>query len=212
MMDHSRRKKFIKICGLTTKKDIEYANAFLPDFAGFVLFYPKSFRNLELSKAQMLRKQMCPRVKSVAVVVSPTVEQIEQIQDAGFDYIQVHGKLSQEVYKATQLPILRAFNGKEIETFDQWKKYRKIAGYVFDSGNPGSGETFNWSSMDSIKRDGKLFFLAGGIHEENVREAIRQVNPDGIDVSSSVEITKRGIRGKDPEKMKKMIRMVHNEQ
>lgn len=212
MMDEKGRRKLIKICGITTEKDIEYVNAFLPDFAGFVLFYPKSFRNLELSEAQRLQKQMNPLVKSVAVVVSPTGEQIEQIQAAGFDYVQIHGDMHPEVYETVQLPVLRAFNGKDMETFARWKRYGKIVGYVFDSGNPGSGETFDWSLMESINRDEKLLFLAGGIHEGNVREAIRQVNPDGIDVSSSVEWAERRMRGKDPEKMKKMIRMVHDEQ
>lgn len=212
MTENDGRRRLIKICGLTTTKDVEYVNTFLPDLAGFVLFYPKSIRNLELLEAQILRKQLCSPVKSVAVVVSPTVRQMEQIQDAGFDYIQIHGTLDKEVYDTARLPLFRAFNGKDMESFDQWKHRHKIVGYIFDSGNPGSGENFDWSRMDSIKRDGKLLFLAGGIHEGNVREAIRQVNPDGIDVSSSVEFTNPGVRGKDPEKMKKIIRMVRNEQ
>ena len=48
------KRTLIKICGLTTGKDVEYANTFLPDFAGFVLFFPKSKRNLEISEAAKL--------------------------------------------------------------------------------------------------------------------------------------------------------------
>ena len=245
------KRTLIKICGLTTGKNVEYANTFLPDFAGFVLFFPKSKRNLEISEAAKLKEKLDSRVKSVAVTVSPTVEQVGMIQKAGFDYIQIHGSLDPEVYEAVRLPVLRAFNVSDMDAFGEMSRLDKIAGYIFDSKNPGSGETFDWSLMDQIPRDGRLLFLAGGIHEGNVREAIARVGPDGIDVSSAVEYEEPdsgGVnggqsrhpgsgtdsvrdrdpdesgrcageekkiikaRGKDPEKMKKIIRMVHDEQ
>lgn len=206
------KRTLIKICGLTTEKDVEHVNMFLPDFAGFVLFFPKSKRNLELSEAEELKTGLDNRVKSVAVTVSPTVEQVRMIQKAEFDYIQIHGSLDQEVYEAVRLPILRAFNVSDMDAFRTIRSLDKIAGYIFDSKNPGSGETFDWSLMDQIPRDGRLLFLAGGIHEGNVRKAIARVNPDGIDISSAVENNMTRTRGKDPEKMKKIIRMVHDEQ
>lgn len=230
MREHKdSKKKLIKICGLTTRQDVDCVNAFLPDFAGFVLFFPKSRRNLEISEAAALIARLNRSVKSVAVTVSPSTEQVAKIEEAGFDYIQIHGELDKEVYDSVRLPILRAFNVKDMDAFEEMQKLEKIVGYIFDSQNPGSGKTFDWSIMDTIPRDGRLLFLAGGIHDGNVREAITRVNPDGIDVSSAVEYAellssgdggyraegKRNIvkfRGKDPEKMKKLIRMVHDEQ
>lgn len=203
------RRKLIKICGMTTEEDIAYANEYRPDLVGFVLFFPKSKRNQTIQEATRLRTRLAKEIKSVAVVVSPTVEQAKQIEENGFDYIQIHGKMGQEVYDSLCLPILRAFNVSDMKAFDRLRGLDKIAGYVFDSKNPGSGKTFDWLLLDQIERDGKLLLLAGGIDENNVREAIRQVNPDGIDVSSAVERVNGP--GKDPEKMKNIIRMVHDE-
>ena len=56
------KRTLIKICGLTTEQDVVYANTFLPDFAGFVLFYPKSRRNLDLPAAAALRRIECLHV------------------------------------------------------------------------------------------------------------------------------------------------------
>ena len=231
------RRKLIKICGLTTEQDVRYASTFLPDLAGFVLFFPKSKRNLEIARAIKLKESLDKKVKSVAVVVSPSVEQVEIIQTAGFDYIQIHGSLAEEVYDAVHIPILRAFNVSDMNEFTRMQKLDKIEGYIFDSHDPGSGSPFDWSLLEQIQRDDRLLFLAGGIHEGNVQEAMIRVNPDGIDVSSAVEYIKPdsgGInggqdrcpdeggrcageekkiiktRGKDPEKMKRIIRMVHS--
>ena len=72
-------RKLIKICGMTCLQDIEYANELLPEFVGFVLFYPKSKRNIGLEDAVILRRQLGERIYTVAVTVSPTVEQVKQI-------------------------------------------------------------------------------------------------------------------------------------
>lgn len=200
----------IKICGLTTEQDIENVNKYRPDLAGFVLFFPKSKRNLPLAQAKSLKDRLNPEIKSVAVVVSPNVEQARQIMEAGFDYIQIHGNMAENVYDLLELPVLRAFNVKDMDAFEEMKQRKKIAGYVFDASEPGSGKTFDWALLDRLERDDKLFLLAGGINENNVQEAMERVRPDGIDVSSSVE--RENAPGKDPEKMKKMIRMVHDEQ
>ncbi len=203
-----KQRKIIKICGLTTKKDIDCANAFLPDMAGFILFFPKSRRNKTIEEAAALRAALSPAVKSVAVVVSPNTEQVSRIEEAGFDYIQIHGTLDAAVYDAVSLPILRAFNVTDLDEYERAKGLSKIAGYVFDSKNPGSGTPFDWTLLDHLKRDQKMMLLAGGIDAGNVLEAIRQVNPDGVDVSSSVET--EGLPGKDPEKMRRIIALVHN--
>ena len=52
------RRKLIKICGLTTEQDVRYASTFLPDLAGFVLFFPKSKRNLEIDRAIKLKESL----------------------------------------------------------------------------------------------------------------------------------------------------------
>jgi len=77
----------IKICGLTTPKEAEYLNTNHVDFAGMVLFYPKSKRNISLEQAKAIQQALNPEIQTVAVVVSPTIKQVQQIEAAGFDYL-----------------------------------------------------------------------------------------------------------------------------
>lgn len=198
----------IKICGLTDPKEAAYLNACEADFAGFVLFYPKSRRNNTIDRAKEIMKELNPAIKRVAVVVSPTEAQIKEISRAGFDYVQIHGELDADLLSAIPLPVLRAFNVKDMENYARYDSCPQIAGYVFDAAEPGSGNTFDWNILQQVPRGEKLFFLAGGLHPGNVAQAIQTVRPDGIDVSSGVEYNE--CPGKDPEKIKKFISIARN--
>ena len=211
----------IKICGMTCEADIKAVNTYLPDYIGFVLFFPKSNRNISIEQAEHLLEKVDKKIRTVAVVVSPTTEQIRQI-----DYIQIHGTVTEDVYKQCKLPILRAFNVSDLDKLNEYEAKDKIKGYVFDSKTPGSGKTFDWSLLDNIrqrqktdaskdvshKKNKKMIFLAGGIDETNVKRAISQVAPDVIDLSSAVEKTSEDgtFHGKDPEKIRTIVTMVHD--
>ena len=196
----------IKICGLTDKREAACLNRHGADFAGFVLFYPKSRRNNTISQAREIMDELAPGIKRVAVVVSPTKEQITEIEQAGFDYIQIHGELSQELLSHISLPVLRAFNVSDMDAYEQYRHNDQIAGYVFDASEPGSGTTFDWTMVKRLPRDEKPLFLAGGLRPDNVSQAIETVHPDGVDVSSGVEY--EGRPGKDPEKIAEFISVV----
>ena len=81
----------IKICGLTKEKEADYLNQIHADFAGMVVFFSKSKRNISLDQAKKIKSALLPEIKTVAVTVSPTLAQISQIAEAGFDLIQIHG-------------------------------------------------------------------------------------------------------------------------
>ncbi|MDD6483389.1 MAG: phosphoribosylanthranilate isomerase [Clostridiales bacterium] len=195
----------IKICGLTKPEEARYLNENKVDFAGVVMFFPKSRRNTEPDMAKQILCALSPQIKKTAVVVSPTPEQIGIIAGCGFDYIQIHSTLSKEVLDASPLPILKAFNISDMEQYEYFHSADKIHGYVFDSPKPGSGKTFDWNLVRSLPRDDKLFFLAGGLDPENVKDAIRALKPDGVDISSGVEY-KNG--GKDPRKIELFVKNV----
>ena len=201
----------IKICGLTNTKEAEYLNTQQIDFAGMVMFFPKSRRNITCQQAQEIIKALKPEIKKVAVVVSPDVEQICQIEEAGFDYIQVHDTLSEEVLAKVGLPIWKAFRTNQMDQYSVFSKCPKVAGYVFDAQEPGSGKVTDWSQVKEYPRDGKLCLLAGGLNPENVSEAIRFVQPDGVDVSSGVEYDD-GRLGKDFEKIARFVEAVRGEE
>lgn len=198
----------VKICGITTSEDVAYINVFKPDFAGFVMFFPKSKRNLNAEQAKALLNILDKNIKAVAVVVSPTVEQLKVIEACGFDFIQIHGQLTSEVIKAVNLPVIRAFNVSDMDSFSEYLENDKIYGFVFDSQIPGSGKVFDWTLIDSLPKTDKPVILAGGLNCDNVGEAINKVNPYGVDVSSGVE-NESGV-GKSREKIEKFIRITRN--
>ena len=204
----------VKICGLTTGEEAQMLIEENADFGGVVLFYEKSKRNCSTEQAEKIAKVLKQSgIKSVAVMVSPDFSQTEEIEKAGFDYLQIHGELKEEVLRNGTLPIIRAFNISNMKEQETLKQEKRIAGWLFDAAVPGAGETFDWSLLKQIERDGKMLFLAGGLNAENVGSAIKQVKPDVVDVSSGVEfendaeIERLGFR-KDPEKIKAFIKSV----
>lgn len=198
----------IKICGLTNLQEAEYLNSNQVDFAGMVLFYEKSKRNISIEQAKKIIASLSPSIQKVAVVVSPTLEQLASIKDAGFDIIQIHGTLPDGIWATNPLPILKAFNISDLESFSDYEKLDGVIGYVFDSQEPGSGKTFNWNLLNSLPSTKKMVLLAGGLNSTNVHLAIRQVHPMGVDVSSAVEYS--DIPGKDPEKIKSFVNAVRS--
>lgn len=193
----------IKICGLTSPAEARYLNEHHVDFAGMVLFFPKSKRNISIEQAKEVMAALDASIKRVAVVVSPSIEQIKQIEAAGFDYIQIHGKIPETEVEA---PILKAFNVSDMGSYEKYHNDSRIAGYVFDAIEPGSGKTFDWKLVDDIPRDEKLLLLAGGLNPDNVRMAIEAVHPDGVDVSSGVENDNGA--GKNPDKIHDFVAAV----
>ena len=180
----------VKICGLTSPAEARYLNENHVDFAGMVLFFPKSKRNISIEQAKEIMAALDASIKRVAVVVSPSIEQVRQIEAAGFDYVQIHGEIPEtetEAEAAKAIPILKAFNVSDMDSYEKYHNDSRIAGYVFDAIEPGSGKTFDWKLVDNIPRDEKLLLLAGGLNPDNVRMAIEAVHPDGVDVSSGVE-------------------------
>lgn len=193
----------VKICGLTSPAEARYLNENHVDFAGMVLFFPKSKRNISIEQAMEIMAALDASIKRVAVVVSPSIEQIRQIEAAGFDYVQIHGEIPEtetEAEAAIAIPILKAFNVSDMDSYEKYHNDSRIAGYVFDAIEPGSGKTFDWKLVDNIPRDEKLLLLAGGLNPDNVRMAIEAVHPDGVDVSSGVENDNGA--GKNPERIR----------
>lgn len=196
----------IKICGLTTPQEAEWVSKSQVDYAGMVLFFPKSKRNITIEQAKEIMKSMLPQIQKVAVVVSPSALQIKEIQKAGFDIVQIHGQVLPKALETLRIPFLRAFN---VDNMQEWERYEaepKCIGYVFDAVKPGSGETFDWSSIPNLPEDGKPYLLAGGLNPDNVGSAVAAMHPYGVDVSSGVE--RDSGTGKDPDKMGAFVRAV----
>lgn len=177
----------IKICGLFRKEDIDFVNEALPDYAGFVLNFPKSHRNISLDQAEMLSKNLDPKIKSVGVFVDADISYIEEAARRGIiDVVQLHGSESadyiRELKRRVFLPIIRAVKVDGGETQPLGADL-----LLLDSGK-GTGKQFDHSLINREKI-GAPFFIAGGITPENIREAAR-FEPFGVDISGGVETDK----------------------
>lgn len=198
----------VKICGLKNQTDIKCINTLSPDFAGFVMFFEKSHRNISVQTAQELLALLDKNIKSVAVTVSPTEEQLEQIHTLGFDYVQIHGKISEKLLSECKPPVIRAINVSGIESIGDIENLDNVKGILFDSAVPGSGKSFDWSMLEKLPKNQKMLFLAGGLTADNVAAAICRVHPYAVDVSSGVELADKS--GKDFELVRTFIENARN--
>ena len=196
----------IKCCGLSRLFDIEAANHLMPEYIVFV-FAPKSRRYVSADKACVLKQALSPEIKAVGVFVNETPEQIATLTDKGIiDMIQLHGN-EDEAYieklrALTDKPIIKAFR---IETVaDVEKAVQSTADAILLDSGAGTGKVFNWKLLADIKRP---YFLAGGLALNNIKQALQQLTPDAVDVSSGIETE----GDKDKEKMAAFIAAVRKE-
>lgn len=193
----------VKICGLCRSEDIDFVNEVKPDFAGFIINYPTSHRNISIEQLTEYTSKLDDGIKSVGVFVNSPMADVIALADK-VDVIQLHGD-EDDSFVVTLRKILP---DKEI-----WKAF-KITGeadlekamkcradlVVLDNGC-GTGETFDW---DIIADFSKRFALAGGVNIDNVSTAIERFSPYLIDLSSGVETE----NVKDFDKMKEMIEVI----
>lgn len=201
----------IKICGITKEYEIDKLIEEKIEYAGFVLYYPKSKRNNTIERAQQLLNYLKSkkefRIKAVAVVVSPNLEVIEEIEKVGFDIIQIHDIIDNALLEKIKIPIFRAVNIKS-DTKLSLAQHKNITGIVLDAAVPGMGKAFDWNKYLDFDAAGKKFILAGGLNKNNVREGIEKLHPDIVDCSSGVEYDNKALSGKDIKKIEEFVREV----
>ena len=195
----------VKICGLTKPEEARMLNRYGADYAGFVMFYEKSRRNNSVQNAWQVLRYLDRKIQRVAVVVSPTLEQIRLIEQMDFNAVQIHGELSEELLGKIMIPVWRAYNVTD-PVILQEEESEKITACVLDGSIPGSGKAFDWEKMRYFGQGGRMLVLAGGLNEGNVREAIDIFHPDVVDVSTGVE----GENGKESGKVRAFIEKVKN--
>lgn len=194
----------IKICGITNLEDALAAANAGADALGFN-FYKKSPRFIEPARAAEIIAQLPPFIMPVGVFVNEREEKIREIQALTcMQAIQLHGDESPEFCQRLDGRIIKAFQVKDKESLQNMAHYR-VAAYLLDSYREGvrggTGVTFDWHLAVVAKTFGKVI-LAGGLTPENVAEAVKLVQPYGVDVAGGVE-KEKGI--KDHTKLRKFI-------
>ena len=176
----------IKFCGLTGESDIDAANELRPEYVGFV-FAPKSKRYVTPERAAELKRRLAAGIKAVGVFVNDTPCHVADLLETGvIDIAQLHGSEDEEyighLRQLTGKPIIRAFRIKTAE--DIAEAERCTADHVLLDSGAGTGEVFDWKLIKNMKRP---YFLAGGLSPDNVENAVEQLTPYAVDVSSGIE-------------------------
>ena len=187
----------IKICGLFRPCDVDYVNEARPDWCGFIVNFPKSHRNRTPDQVRTLRARLDPTVIPVGVFVDrPVGEVAGLLNDGTITVAQLHGHEDEDYLAA-----LRALApGREL-----WKAFKirseddlaaaaaSTADQILLDNGYGTGQTFDWSLAGGVKRS---FLLAGGLTPENIPDAVAQLHPMGLDLSSGVETDRQKDRTK----------------
>lgn len=197
----------IKICGVTTVEVGKAVDQYGANLIGFV--FAESSRRVTVEQAHDIAGHLSPRLKKVGVFVNESVEKMEEIaRTVGLDYIQLHGDEPASIADELPCPVIRARSINEL-TNDEFTS-ESYDYFLIDSPGEqyrgGSGKPFNWERLNDLNVSRKNVILAGGLHADNVAEAIKTVNPAGVDVSSGVETDGK----KDIKKIKQFINSVRN--
>lgn len=177
-------KLFVKVCGITTVEQLEWAVELGYDAVG-LMQAPQSSRLVTPETARQLAEHAAGRIQTFAVGL--TVDQVEPIMDA-VDTVQLY-----ETADIASLALASDTPPVSTDGLDYW----------FYDASHGTG-TFA-DIPDWVNSVDARFILAGGLNPDNVAEVIARYRPDGVDVSSGVE-SSRGV--KDYDLMKQFINAV----
>ena len=180
----------VKVCGVTNLPDALAAVEAGADVLGF-MFYEQSPRCISVPAAEEIIRQLPPLVTKAGVFVNaPEDFVLRAIGDCGLDLLQFHGDETPRYCVQFGLMCMKAFRIRNAESLKALPDFPTDAWlldvFVADKFG-GTGEKFNWDLAMEAKKFGRPIFLAGGLTPENVADAVRRVDPFGVDVSSGVE-------------------------
>lgn len=195
----------IKICGLKRIEDVISVNVAEPDYCGFIFNVSGSRRSIGAEQLNILVDMLNPEIVPIGVFVNEKTDVILRIvRESGIRMVQLHGQENGEIIHTiqskAQVPVIKAVSVRRKE--DVRSAVLSPADYLlFDCGEGGTGQTFDWNLLEDIPRP---YFMAGGIGTHNMEEVLRRFSPFALDVNSSVETD----RQKDGKKILAAVRML----
>lgn len=186
------RRTRIKVCGFTREADLDGALALGVDAVGFVL-YPPSPRAVTVARAAELARRVPPFVTRVGLFVNEDAATVEQAaREAALDLLQFHGDETAEYCERFGLPWIKAVRVRPetdlLECADRFRGARALLLDAWSDAWGGSGKRFDWSLIPPSLPTPLI--LSGGLDPDNVAEAVRNIRPSAVDVSSGVESAK----------------------
>jgi phosphoribosylanthranilate isomerase len=180
----------VKICGITSRDDARAAVEAGADALGFV-FVEGTPRWIEPEAAAAITAELPPFITAVGVFADRTTSEIERIAAvSGISVAQLHGDEPPEACVQLRIPFVKAIRIAREGDLAHLAAYKEARAFVLDAYDParlgGTGRTFPWAIAREAARQHRIV-LAGGLTPDNVAEAIAQVRPYAVDVSSGVE-------------------------
>ena len=179
-----------KICGITSVADALVVAQAGVDAIGLV-FYAKSPRVVTAEQAQKIVAALPPFVTTVGLFVNASADEINAILAVvALDVLQFHGDETPEFCQGFSRPYFRALRMQPgVDIAASAAQYTGAQGILLDAWVPGipggTGERFDWAQIpDNLA---KPLILAGGLNEDNVSQAIHEVQPWAVDISGGVE-------------------------
>lgn len=170
---------WIKICGMTSSMAVHTAVEAGADAVGFV--FAPSKRQVTAQQAIDYAAKVPSRVARIAVMLHPSQALVDEVLNVFKpDVLQTDWEDLAALRLPAQLqvlPVLRV--GKSLPATLPKR-------FLFEGSSSGTGETADWVQAAQLAKQGELI-LAGGLNAGNVSDAIRRVQPFGVDVSSGVE-------------------------
>ena len=197
----------IKICGVTSVEDAEFACAAGVDAIG-LNFYSESKRGLTVSEGSAIEISLPPFVSKVGVFVNPSQSFVNKaIETISFDVLQFHGSESGSFCESFSLPYIKAIPAQNSEQIRQdLENYNSASAILLDTKVGarfgGTGAPFNWKVVPETKLP---LIVAGGLNPQNVFEAVSLMRPFAVDVSSGVE---KASTQKDFQMMREFVEQV----
>ena len=192
-----------KICGLTEIIHVEKCLEYGASMCGFILFYPKSHRNLSLDKAKELTSFKHSKA-NVAVMVQPDKSQLESIKNLNFQYYQIYGDQTpneiNEIKKSYDVKIIKALTIETREDVLKYKKYEAADIILFDSIGKEKSLSFDHSLLKYVPTNIKKM-VAGNIQIQDLEKISKITDIDIIDCSGAVETERK----KDLTKIKEFL-------
>ncbi|MBF1991839.1 phosphoribosylanthranilate isomerase [Fischerella thermalis] len=206
----------IKICGITQPQQGKAIADLGATALGFICV-TTSPRYVTIKQIQAVVEKLPSKVDSIGVFANTPPEKIKQaVVDGGLTGVQLHGDESPEFCQQLRelLPgveIIKALRIRTATDLDKTTIYNLFVDtLLLDAYHPqqlgGTGKTLDWQLLQNFQPS-RPWFLAGGLTPHNILEALSQVKPTGIDLSSGVE---RAPGDKDLQKVAQLFEKLGN--
>ena len=186
----------IKICGIQNEDTLLCCEKNNVNFFGMI-FYPKSPRNISIDNATFLQQiSEDLNINGVGVFVNKNINEIEKIiKSIKLKFVQLHGSEDNEYIKNLKknkvkviksIPISESSDLRNVENYDDADYFLFDYKPMKDELPGGNSKSFDWNILRNLKTK-KPWFLSGGIHRNNIKQILDDINPFGVDLSSGVE-------------------------